>query len=68
MAAFFARIEPCIIGMEICVSAHDWARQLTEWWCRPLPGLSPFVKPTVMINKNDAADTEVCETAWCYFQ
>lgn len=26
---FFAKLSPCIIGMEACGGAHDWARRLT---------------------------------------
>jgi transposase len=26
---FFAKMEPCLIGMEACATAHDWARELT---------------------------------------
>jgi transposase len=28
MHEFFAQIEPCLIGMEACGSAHYWAREL----------------------------------------
>ena len=28
MAAFFANLPPCLIGMEACGSAHYWARKL----------------------------------------
>ena len=30
MAKFFANIEPCLIGMEACGSAHHWARQIGQ--------------------------------------
>jgi len=26
--AFFARIPPCLVGMEACATAHHWAREL----------------------------------------
>lgn len=26
---FFSKIEPCLIGMESCSTAHHWARELT---------------------------------------
>lgn len=29
MLTFFANREPCLIGMEACGSAHDWARKLS---------------------------------------
>ena len=28
MATYFANLEPCLIGMEACGSAHHWARKL----------------------------------------
>ena len=27
---FFVKIEPCLLGMEACGSAHYWARKLVE--------------------------------------
>ena len=27
--SFFANLEPCLIGMEACGSAHYWARKLS---------------------------------------
>lgn len=32
MLAFFARLAPCLIGMEACAGAHDWAHD----WAREL--------------------------------
>ncbi|HEY4848066.1 MAG TPA: hypothetical protein VIH87_09815 [Methylocella sp.] len=29
MFKFFAEVEPCLVGMEACGSAHNWARTLT---------------------------------------
>ena len=29
LVKLFESIEPCLIGMEACATAHDWARQLT---------------------------------------
>ena len=26
---FFARLAPCVIGIEACATAHYWARELT---------------------------------------
>ena len=28
MREFFSQIEPCLVGMEACGSAHHWAREL----------------------------------------
>ena len=28
---FFAKLSPCLIGMEACATAHHWARELMGW-------------------------------------
>ena len=28
--AFFAKLPPCLVGMEACGSAHYWAREITK--------------------------------------
>ena len=36
--AFFARIPPCLVGMEACATAHHWARErlaMRHALCRP---------------------------------
>jgi transposase len=62
VAAFFANLPPCLIGMEACASAHHWARKL-ETLGHTVKLMAPqFVKPYVKTNKNDAADAEaICE-------
>ncbi len=62
MAKFFVNLEPCLIGMEACGSAHYWARKL-ESFGHTVKLMAPqFVKPYVKTNKNDAADAEaICE-------
>ena len=63
MKAFFANMEPCLIGMEACGSAHHWARQLQSLG-HEVKLISPqFVKPFVKTNKHDVPDAEViCES------
>ena len=62
MAKFFANLEPCLIGMEACGSAHHWARKLGEFGHNVKLMAPQFVKPYVKTNKNDAADAEaICE-------
>ncbi len=41
MREFFVQIEPCLIGMEACGSAHYWARELKAMGheVRLMPGL-----------------------------
>jgi transposase len=60
---FFARRDPCLVGMEACSGAHFWARELTalghEVWIMP----PSYVKPYVKRGKTDQADAEAicCE-------
>lgn len=62
MSKYFAKLEPCLIGMEACGSAHHWARKL-EGYGHTVKLMAPqFVKPYVKTNKNDMADAEaICE-------
>jgi len=54
---FFARLSPCVVGMEACASAHYWARELEalghEVRLVPPAYVKPFVKRG---RKSDAAD------------
>ena len=60
--AFFAKLAPCLVGMEACGSAHHWARKLQGFGHRVRLISPQFVKPYVKSNKNDAADAEaICE-------
>ncbi len=58
----FESIEPCLIGMEACATAHHWARQLTVLGHEVKLMPPAYVKAYVKRNKNDAADAEaICE-------
>ncbi len=60
--AFFADLEPCLIGMEACGTAHFWARELAalNHEVRMMP--PSYVKAYVRRGKNDAVDAEaICE-------
>jgi transposase len=60
--SFFAKLQPCLIGMEACGSAHFWARKLGELGHMVKLMAPQFVKPYVKTNKNDARDAEaICE-------
>jgi len=60
--AFFAALEPCLIGMEACATAHYWARELTKLGHKVRLMPAKDVKAYVKRNKNDAADAEaICE-------
>ena len=62
MVEFFARLPPCLVGMEACGSAHHWARLLQGQGLSVGLIAAQFVKPYVKSNKNDAADAEaICE-------
>jgi len=62
MAAFFIRLQPCLIGMEACGSAHYWGRKLSAMGHTVKVMAPQFVKPYVKTNKNDVADAEaICE-------
>src|ERR1700688_4202463 len=62
MISFFAKLVPCLIGMEACGSAHFWGRKLTALGHTVKLMAPQFVKPYVKTNKNDARDAEaICE-------
>ena len=62
MAGFFHKIEPCLIGLEACASAHYWARLLQNMGHTVKLIAPQFVKPYVKTNKNDANDAAaICE-------
>src|SRR6202166_3644556 len=58
----FANLEPCLIGMEACGSAHYWARKLSALGHTVRLMARQFVKPYVRTNKSDRNDAEaICE-------
>jgi transposase len=62
VAAYFANLQPCLIGMEACASAHHWGRVLQRHGHTVRLMAPQFVKPYVKSNKNDVADAEaICE-------
>lgn len=62
VAAFFAHLQPCLIGIEACGGAHYWAAKLTALGHRVRMMAPQFVKPYVKTNKNDSLDAEaICE-------
>lgn len=59
---FFARMEPCLIGMEACGGAHYWSRELSQLGHAVRMMAPAFVKPYLKSNKNDRNDAEaICE-------
>lgn len=62
VAAFFANLPACLVGMEACSSARYGARKRESMGHTARQMASQFVKPYVESNKNDAADAEaICE-------
>lgn len=55
VAALFANLPVCLIGMEGCSSAHHWARKLESMGHTARLMAPRFVKPYVKSNKSDAA-------------
>jgi transposase len=57
---FFAKLAPCLIGIEACASAHYWARELRKLGhdVRLMPAKD--VKAYVKRNKNDSVDAAAC--------
>lgn len=61
LAAFIARLPPCLIGVEACGGAHYWVRKLTKLGHCVRMIAPQFVKPYVKSNKNDAVDAEAVQ-------
>lgn len=62
VAAFFAGLEPCVVGIEACSTAHYWGRVLRGLGHEVRLVPPSYVKPYVKRGKNDAVDAEaICE-------
>ena len=59
---FFEALEPCLVGIEACATAHYWARSIMAFGHKVKLMPPTYVKPYVKRQKNDAADAEaICE-------
>ncbi|GAB3555427.1 IS110-like element ISPa11 family transposase [Noviherbaspirillum agri] len=59
---FFAKLPPCLVGIEACGGAHYWARELKQMGHDARLMASQFVIPYRKSGKNDANDAEaICE-------
>jgi transposase len=58
---FFAKLPPCLVGMEACASAHYWGREIAalghQVRLMPPTRVKPYVK---WGHKNDKADAAAC--------
>ena len=62
MLPFFAKLPPCLVGIEACGTSHYWARELIKLGHQVRLMPPAYVKPYVKRGKTDAADAEaVCE-------
>jgi len=60
----FAGQPRCMVALEACGGAHNWARQLQEMGCTVPLIPPPYVQPFVKRHKNDAINAEaICEAA-----
>jgi len=60
--AFFAKLPPCLVGMEACGSAHYWGREIAKLGHTVKLMPPRYVKPYVKRGKTDAGDAAaICE-------
>jgi len=59
---FFAKLPPCLVGMEACGTSHHWARELSKLGHQVRLMPPAYVQPYVKRGKTDANDAEaICE-------
>jgi transposase len=60
--AFFAKLAPCLVGMEACGSAHYWGREIAKLGHAVKLMPPKYVKAYVKRGKTDAGDAAaICE-------
>jgi transposase len=61
--AFFAKVPPCLVGMEACGSAHHWGREIAKLGHTVKLMPAKYVKAYVKRGKTDAGDAAaICES------
>ena len=60
---FFAKLAPCLVGMEACGTSHYWARELSGLGHEVKLMPPAYVKPYVKRGKSDAVDAEAIAEA-----
>lgn len=62
LAELIAQLPPCLIGMEACSGAHEWARRFSSFGHTVKLMAPKFVTPYRKSGKNDGNDAEaICE-------
>ena len=62
LAELVAQWPPCLIGMEACSGAHEWARRFSAFGHTVKLMAPKFVMPYRKSGKNDGNDAEaICE-------
>jgi transposase len=62
LSEFLAHLAPCLIGMEACSGAHEWARRFAVFGHTVKLMAPKFVAPYRKSGKNDGNDAEaICE-------
>jgi transposase len=62
LSGLVGQLSPCLIGMEACSGAHEWARRFTQFGHTVKLIAPKFVAPYRKNGKNDGNDAEaICE-------
>jgi transposase len=62
LSELVAQLPPCLIGMEACSGAHEWARRFASFGHTVKLMAAKFVTPYRKSGKNDGNDAEaICE-------
>src|SRR5262245_65440271 len=56
MLPFFARLPPCLVGMEACGTSHHWARELIKFGHQVSLMPPAYVKSYVEMGEEEGAD------------